>query len=134
MKSRGRPKTSKIDRAEQLRRAKRGQRAREQAAGLRLIQLKLPAPVAHKLAVAARGSGFAETLDRLLDQTVIRIADFPFLKQIAWNRSSDYLPARDAFGLYERNWRFVDPTALSEQERLLIDGLKQRFGGGILHA
>jgi hypothetical protein len=134
MKRRGRPKTSHVDRAEQLRRGKRAQRAREQAAGLRLVQLRLPVPVARKLAVAARGLAFPETLDRLLDQAVVRIADYPFLKQIAWNRTDEYVPAKDALGLYERNWRFVDPAVLDTRERQLIDDLKQRFGGGILHA
>ena len=134
MKRRGRPKTSRLDRTEQLRRAKRAQRAREQSAGLRLIQLKLPAPVAAKLSAAARGADFAIALDRLLDQAVIRIGDYPLLKQIAWNRKDEYVPARDAFGLYERNWRFVNPAALTGPERRLIDELKQRFGGGILHA
>jgi len=134
MNPRGRPKTSRLDRAEQLRRAKRAQRARERAAGLRLVQLKLPAPVVNKLAAAARGADFAATLDRLLDQAVIRVDDYPMLKQIAWNRTDEYLPARDAFGLYERNWRFIDPAALTAEERRLIGELKDRFGGGILHA
>lgn len=134
MKRRGRPRTSRVDRVEQLRRGKRAQRAREEAAGLRLIQLKLPGPVARKLAVAAREPAFPETLDRLLDQAVVRIGDYPFLKQIAWNRTDEYVPAKDAFGLYERNWRFVDREALDTRERRLIDDLKQRFGGGILHA
>ncbi len=134
MKRQGRPRTSRFDRAEQLRRAKREQRERDASAGLRLVQLKLPDPIARKLAVAARAPGFGETLDRLLDQAVIRVSDYPFLKQIAWNRADDYMPARDALGLYERNWRFVDPAALTAPERRLIEQLKQQHGAGILHA
>lgn len=134
MKRRGRPKTSHLGRAEQLRRAKRAQRTRERAAGLRLVPLKLPAALAAKLTSAARGADFAAILDRLLDQAVIRVSDYPYLKQIAWNRTDEFLPTRDAFALYERNWRFVEPAALTANERQLIDELKHRYGGGILHA
>jgi hypothetical protein len=134
MKARGRPKTSQLDRTEQLRRAKRRQRARERAAGLRAVQLNLPPALAAKLAVAARARNFPGTLDKLLDQAVIRIADYPLLQQIAWSRTGEYIPAEEALGLYERNWRFVDPPALTQRERALIDELRHRFGGGILHA
>ncbi|HZF14966.1 MAG TPA: hypothetical protein VE046_03390 [Steroidobacteraceae bacterium] len=134
MKRQGRPRTSRFDRKEQLRRAKRGQRERDANAGLRLVQLKLPDAVARKLAVAARAPGFGDMLDRLLGQAVIRISDYPFLKQIAWNRADDHVLAREAWGLYERNWRFVDPAALTAPERTLIEQLKQQYGAGILHA
>ena len=134
MKRNGRPRTSRFDRAEQLRRAKRKQRDRDAAAGLRLVQLKVPDAVARKLAVLVRGPVFATMLDRLLDQAVIRIGDYPFLKQIAWNRADDYIAAKDALGLYERNWKFVDPARLTAQECALIEKLKKQHGTGILHA
>ena len=134
MKSLGRPKTSRLDRAEQLRRAKRRQRTRERAAGLVHVQLRLPRPLAAKLVAAARTAEFDEGLDALLDVVVLHLADYPALRDIAWNRTDEYIPAREAFSLYERNWRFVDPEKLEERERALIQRLAQRYGAGVIHA
>jgi hypothetical protein len=130
----GRPRTSRLDRSSQLREAKRKQRERERAAGLVHVQLTLPRPVADKLLAASRTSGFAESLDPLLDQLVVRTQEFPALRDIAWNRTEEYLPAREAFGLYERNWRFVNPASLDERELALIRRLADRYGAGVIHA
>lgn len=130
----GRPKSSRLDRAGQLRAAKRKQRERERAAGLVLVQLKLPRPVAGKLTAAARVGGFAQALDGFLDQLVVRTREFPALRDIAWNRAEEFIPAREAFGLYERNWRFVNPERLEPNEQALIRWLAERFGGGVIHA
>ena len=134
MKRPGRPRTSKLTRAEQLRHAKRAQRDRDRAAGVVQVQLKLPRPVAAKLLVTTRIPGFAQALDAFLDELVVRLADYPALSDLAWNRTDEYLPAREAFGLYERNWRFVEPGRLDERERALIERLAQRFGAGVIHA
>jgi len=117
-----------------LRRAKRAQRDRDRAAGVVQVQLKLPRPVAAKLCVTTRIPGFAQALDAFLDELVVRLADYPALADLAWNRTDEYLPAREAFGLYERNWRFVEPGRLDERERALIERLAQRFGAGVIHA
>ena len=134
MKRPGRPRTSKLTRAEQLRRAKRAQRDRDYAAGMVQVQLKLPRPIAAKLAPTTRIPGFAQALNAFLDELVVRLADYPALADLAWNRTDEYLPAREAFGLYERNWRFVEPGRLDERERALIERLAQRFGAGVIHA
>ena len=134
MAQRGRPKTSKLSRAEQLRRSQRAKRRRDRAAGLVTIQLKLPRATAEKLRALARGGDAAERLDELLENAVVRLADYPALSQIAWNRSEPLISARDAFGLYERNWRFVNPDRLDPAERELIDRLKEQFGAGLIHA
>jgi len=130
----GRPRTSKLTRAEQLRQAKRAQRDRDRAAGVVQVQLKLPQPIAAKLAATTRIPGFAQALNAFLDELVVRLADYPALADLAWNRTDEYLPAREAFGLYERNWRFVEPGRLDERERALIERLAQRFGAGVIHA
>lgn len=60
-------------------------------------------------------------------------ADFPELKALAWNRDpAREIPAREAFALYERNWRFVDRDRLSEDETHLIEELAHAFGHGRL--
>jgi hypothetical protein len=134
MAARGRPKTRPVPRREQLRRAKRAQRERERARGLVSVQLRLPRATADKLAAARRDPRFVEQLDELLEQAVVRVADHPALSDIAWSVTARYLPARTAFALYERNWRFVDPARLTDRERALIERLAARFGHGIIHA
>jgi hypothetical protein len=43
----------------------------------------------------------------------VRLADFPQLKLIAWNRNADALiEEEEAFALYEREWRWVEQAAL----------------------
>lgn len=58
---------------------------------------------------------------------------YPQLKLIAWNRApSKEIGESDAFALYERNWRFVDPEALTVREKALIERLSAKFGHGLL--
>jgi hypothetical protein len=121
-------------RARQLREAKRAQRARERTRGYELVQLKLPRATATKLRVAMRETDFADALDRLLDDLVITIADYPALTDITWNLAVSHIAARDAFAVYERNWRFVDERTVIPRERALIERLAARFGSGIIHA
>jgi hypothetical protein len=130
----GRPVTSKVARGEQLRRAKRAQRERERRAGLVNVQLVLPRDIAGKLAVARRVADFPDLLDDALDQLIVHLPDYPQLRDLAWNRTDEYIPAKEAFQLYERNWRFVEPGRLDPKESALIDRLKARFGGGLINA
>ena len=134
MRARGRAKKSTVPRAEQLRRAKRAQRERQRAADIVEIQLALPRHVAAKLAAARRAAAFATDLDAALAQLVVRLADYPQLHDLAWNRVDEFIPAKEAFQLYERNWRFVLPGQLDERERQLIERLKTQFGGGEINA
>ncbi len=65
---------------------------------------------------------------------MLRISDYPQLRLIAWNRAADdYLEEREAFGLYEENWRFIDTEQLASSERALIERLTEEYGGGILN-
>jgi hypothetical protein len=134
MRARGRTKKSTEPRAEQLRRAKRAQRERQRAADIIEIQLALPRNVAAKLAAARRAAAFATDLDAALDHLVVRLADYPQLQDLAWNRVDEFIPAKEAFQLYERNWRFILPGQLDERERQLIDRLKAQFGSGVINA
>lgn len=134
MRQVGRPKTSKLSRKDQLRRAKRAQRERERRAGLVNVQLTLPRETAEKLSVARRSPDFLELIDAALDRMIVRIRDYDQLRDLAWNRADEFMPAREAFQLYERNWRLIDPAALTPEEEALIERLKSEFGSGLINA
>ena len=129
----GRPRVSGLPRSEQLRLAKRSQRERERAAGLVQAQLRLPAQLAAQLMFAAQQPAFTATLSEFLDSALVEAARYPHLKLLCWNRRSPWLPAADAWSLYERNWRFIENERLEPAERQLIDRLNARFGAGVPH-
>ena len=55
----------------------------------------------------------------------IPLADYPQLKQLAWQvHGVDTLTPAEALGIYERNARHMDDAALEPAERALIDGLR----------
>jgi DNA-binding phage protein len=59
----------------------------------------------------------------------IRIADYPWLRQLAWQvHGPQELTPREALGIYERNWRHLDPKTLSADEQGLIDALRLALG------
>ena len=134
MRKRGRPKTSALPRREQLRHAKRAQRARQKLANFVDVQLTLPAAVAAKLGAARRAPDFVDRLDAALDSLVVRLADYPQLRDLAWNRGDEFIPAKEAFQLYERNWRFLDLDALDDRERALIERLTAELGNEAINA
>lgn len=64
----------------------------------------------------------------------LTIGDYPQLALLAWSRlPGDVITAEEAFGLYESNWRFVDPEQLIDQERLLIENLTETCGHGLMN-
>lgn len=129
----GRPRSNPLSRAEQLRMAKRAQRARDKRAGLAVCQLKVRDPLAQKLHAAANLPGFDERLERFLDDAIVDVRRYPNLELLCWNRADRFLTDRDAFGLYERNWRFVDTKRMSREERDLIGRLAAKYGNGVLN-
>jgi len=129
----GRPKVNPLPRAEQVRVAKRAQRERDRSAGLALCQVKLRKAVADRLRQAVAIPGFDAELEQFLEDAVVEVGKYPNLKLIAWNRVDPFLTARDAFGLYERNWRFVDTKNLTADERDLICRLTERWGRGVMN-
>jgi hypothetical protein len=130
---RGRPRTSALTRAEQLRRAKRAQRERARARGLVHYQIALPRAEAERLKAAMRVQDFTPRLKALLEETVIAVDDYDNLKALCWNRRERFLGAEEAFRLYERNWRHVDRCNMTQAERALIARLADRFGNGVLN-
>lgn len=130
----GRPKVNPLPRAAQLRIAKRAQRQRDRDAGYVLCQLKLPRHLAAPLRSALAIPGFGDRLGTFLDESIIDPRKYPNLELLCWNRADRPVSDREAFGLYERNWRFVDQAALGEAERALIERLAQKFGNGVINA
>lgn len=59
----------------------------------------------------------------------MRIADYPALKELAWQvHGMPELTPREALGIYERNWRHIDPAQLSPEEQDLVDALRKGLG------
>ena len=131
--ARGRPRTSALPRAEQLRHAKRAQRERSRAQGLVECRLTLSDQDAEMLKCRACQPGFTEELHDFLAAGLIDVDAYENLKMLLWNRQERYLDAETAFRLYERNWRHVDRRNMSAAERALIDRLAERFGNGVLN-
>ena len=135
MARRGRPRINPLPRAEQLRLAKRAQRARDRGVGLETVALKLPRNYAGPLRLIAKLPGFQNELKDFLGERVVRVDDYPMLRDLLWTgRRRELLPAREAFNVYERNWRFVNPAELTTDERALIERLRRRYGDGLVHA
>jgi len=98
------------------------------------VELRLPAEQAARLKAALASPRFAPALDRMLDELVVDLRRWPVLRELAWNRADRWIPADEALGLYERNWRFVEMQPLDREEAALVDRLKARHGGGLLNA
>jgi hypothetical protein len=64
----------------------------------------------------------------------VHITEYPQLRLIAWNRRDDDLIEEDeALALYERNWRYVDRSQLTDKEQQLIDRLVIQYGNGVFN-
>ncbi|HET8696731.1 MAG TPA: hypothetical protein VFO94_04560 [Gammaproteobacteria bacterium] len=64
----------------------------------------------------------------------MRLADYPQLRDLAWNRVDELITANEAFQLYERNWKLIDAGSLGKRERELIARLKADFGHDEINA
>lgn len=121
-------------RREQLRAAKQKQRLKEREAGLGLYQIKLPIRFLGKLRTGMLNAGFVQKFYEFLDQEIIKIDEYPDLALLCWNRKAEYMTRREAFELYEANWRFLDESSLQTHERTLVSELTWDFGRGVLNA
>ena len=64
----------------------------------------------------------------------IEVEPYPNLKLLCWNLAVARITRRDAFAIYERNWRWIDAASTPAHERAFIDGLAEEFGGGLINA
>lgn len=64
---------------------------------------------------------------------MIKLAAFPQLRLLAWNRPADaWVDDAEAFALYEANWRLIEPADLTLTEADLIQRLTHEQGKGLL--
>ena len=64
----------------------------------------------------------------------IDVESYPNLKLLCWNLATPRITRRDAFAMYERNWRWIDAASTPAHERAFIDSLAEEFGGGLISA
>lgn len=64
----------------------------------------------------------------------VEVGPYPNLKLLCWNLAAARITRRDAFAIYERNWRWIDAADTPAHERAFIDGLAAEFGGGLINA
>ncbi|WP_325138502.1 helix-turn-helix domain-containing protein [Dokdonella sp.] len=59
----------------------------------------------------------------------IRLKDYPGLRSLSWQvrEGLDALGPREAWEIYERNWRHLDSAEISPSEQALIQGLRRTF-------
>lgn len=63
----------------------------------------------------------------------VRVADYPQLQLLAWNRNVAEIEDQEALALYESRWRFVEQSSLIPAERALIERLIRECGAGVLN-
>lgn len=60
--------------------------------------------------------------------------NYPELRLICWHCDpTKPITEEQAFSIYERNWRYIDPARLSDDEKALINRLKQQYGNGVIN-
>lgn len=77
-------------------------------------------------------SGGAQPKAQLEGAQLVRLADYPQLKMVAWHRRGETITEQDALGIYERNWRHIDLATMAPDERAFIGRLVTRHGRGAL--
>lgn len=61
----------------------------------------------------------------------INVNTYPQLKALCWNRADDaVVDGEEALGLYENNWRMVEPEKFDKREQELLDQLVAQYGNG----
>jgi hypothetical protein len=61
-------------------------------------------------------------------------ANYPELRLICWHSDpAKAMSEAEAFGLYERNWRYIDHGSLTKVEADLVEYLKQKHGNGVIN-
>jgi transcriptional regulator with XRE-family HTH domain len=65
----------------------------------------------------------------------IRLQDLPHLREVAaWHLPDEHttLSPQEAFNLYERHWRHIDPARITGKEASLLKRLTETVGKGVM--
>jgi hypothetical protein len=126
--------TSGLRRREQLRRAKRKQRAQEKKLGLRTVQVRVPASCSAALRAASRLPAFPALVERFLEEHTVELEHAPVLRDLLWTgRVPERIASAEAFRIYERHWPYVRRARLGDKERELIERLARQHGDGLIN-
>jgi hypothetical protein len=120
-------------RLKQLRSAKKRQRDRDRADGFSFYQIKLPTRLVEKLKAGMKNETFVANLFNFVDKEIVDVGDYPTLKLLCWNRNQPFVTRKEAFQVYEGNWRHVDENQLDQGELDLLTTLKNEFGQGVIN-
>lgn len=121
-------------------------RAQRKQQGLTQVELALRAGIGRqKLIEVEQGkpgvalAAYMATMDALdlmpaVKPAEVRIAEYPQLTQLTWNRPGvDTIAERDALALYERHWDRVDADRMPPHEHAFLRHLVEKYGHGVLH-
>jgi hypothetical protein len=120
-------------RLKQLRSAKQRQRDRDKANGFSLYQLKLPARLVEKLKAGMKDETFVTRLFVFVDKEIVDVREYSTLKLLCWNRNQLFISRKEAFQIYEGNWRHVVENKMDQHELDLLATLKNEFGRGVIN-
>ena len=120
-------------RLKQLRSAKQRQRDRDKADGFGLYQIKLPVRLVEKLKVGMKDEAFVTKLVDFIDKEIVDVREYPTLKLLCWNRNQSFISRKEAFQVYEGNWRHVIENEMDQGELDLLATLKNEFGRGVIN-
>lgn len=70
-------------------------------------------------------------IEKKKDQTLspVKVSDYKVLKGLAWQLKDDAkISPKEALQIYERNWRHVQESALTQKEKKLIQSLLSMYG------
>jgi hypothetical protein len=74
-------------------------------------------------------------LPMITPDTKIIPAEYPELALLIWSGDAARpILASNAFSIYERNWRFVDASRLSDREAQFVRDLTAAFSNGVMLA
>ncbi len=120
-------------RLKQLRSAKKRQRDRDKADGFCLYQIKLRTRLVEKLKAGMKDETFVANLFDFVDKEIVDVRNYPTLKLLCWNRDQSFVTRKEAFQVYEGNWRHVDESKMDQGEHNLLATLKNEFGQGVIY-
>ncbi|KXS55047.1 MAG: putative aminopeptidase protein [Marinobacter sp. T13-3] len=69
-----------------------------------------------------------------MEEKTIVPDNYPELRLVCWHRDPKKpITEEQAFGIYERNWRYIDTEKLSGSEKALINRLTKQYGSGVIN-